>query len=230
MGPIKSIKKVNGNCGNVKSFLSFVGSMETREHILKSAEELFFRYGVKSVTMDDIASHLGMSKKTIYLSFKDKDELLSDFVRTFVNRNAGAFEHVCKLSHDAVDEIFCVMKQLRSMIQKMNPRLFFELQKYYPQAWQQLRDFREKHVAEMIQKNLEKGIKQGLYRSDINIVILAKLRLEEIDMAMNPNTFPMEKFDITQVQLTLFEHFLYGICTLKGHKLVNKHKQIIDEE
>ena len=82
----------------------------------------------------------------------------------------------------------------------------------------------------MIQKNLEKGITQGLYRSDINIIVLAKLRLEEIDMAMNHSVFPIDKFNIAQVQITLFEHFLYGICTLKGHKLINKHKQIIDEE
>ncbi|MBI4947754.1 MAG: TetR/AcrR family transcriptional regulator [Bacteroidetes bacterium] len=204
--------------------------MPTKEHILKSADDLFFRYGVKSVTMDHIASHLGMSKKTIYHFFKDKDELMNVFAQSFVNRNIGAFEHVCKSSHNAIDEIFCVMKQLRAMMLQMNPKLFFELQKYYPKAWQQFRDFREKHVAEMIQKNLEKGIKQGLYRSDINIIVLAKLRLEEIEMAMNPSIFPMNKFNITQVQLALFEHFLYGICTLKGHKLVNKHKQIIDEE
>ncbi|MBI4930972.1 MAG: TetR/AcrR family transcriptional regulator [Bacteroidetes bacterium] len=204
--------------------------METKERILKSADDLFFRYGVKSVTMDDIASHLGMSKKTIYHFFKDKDELLSDFAKSFVNRNVGAFEHVCKASHNAIDEIFCVMKHLRAMMLQMNPKLFFDLQKYYPHAWQQLRDFREKHVAEMIQKNLEKGISQELYRSDINIIILAKLRLEEIEMAMNPTIFPMEKFNTTQVQLTLFEHFLYGICTLKGHKLINKYKQIKEDE
>jgi AcrR family transcriptional regulator len=216
--------------GMLKVSLVLQAFMETKEHILKSAEELFFRYGVKSVTMDDIATHLGMSKKTIYNFFKDKDELLSVFAQTFVNRNSGAFEHVCKGANNAIDEIFCVMKHLRNMFLQMNPKLFYELQKYYPHAWQQLRDFREKHVAEMIQKNLEKGIKQGVYRSDINIVILAKLRLEEIDMAMNNNLFPMDKFNITQVQLTLFEHFLYGICTLKGHKLINKHKQIIDEE
>ena len=204
--------------------------MDTKEHILKSAEELFFRYGVKSVTMDDIATHLGMSKKTIYHFFKDKDELLSQFAKTFVNRHIGAFEHVCKLSKNSIDEIFCVMKHLRSLFLQMNPKLFFDLQKYYPHAWQQLRDFREKHVAEMIQKNLENGIKQGLYRSDLNIIILAKLRLEEIEMAMNPTIFPMDKFNITQVQLTLFEHFLYGICTLKGHKLVNKYKQTIEKE
>ena len=216
--------------GMLKVSLVLRTYMPTKAHILKSAEELFFRYGVKSVTMDDIATHLGMSKKTIYNFFKDKDELLSEFAKTFVDRNSGAFEHVCKSANNAIDEIFCVMKHLRSMMQQMNPKLFYELQKYYPQAWQQLRDFREKHVAEMIQKNLERGIKQGVYRSDINIIILAKLRLEEIDMAMNNNLFPIDKFDIAQVQITLFEHFLYGICTLKGHKLINKHKQIIDEE
>jgi AcrR family transcriptional regulator len=204
--------------------------MDTKEHILRSADELFFRYGVKSVTMDDIATHLGMSKKTIYQFFKDKDELMDEFAHSFVNRHAIEFDQVCKVSQNAIDEIFCVMKHLRSMMQKMNPKLFFELQKYYPRAWKHLRDFRERHVAEMIQKNLEKGVRQEMYRSDINIIILAKLRLEEIEMAMNPGIFPPEKFKVPQVQLTLFEHFLYGICTLKGHKLINKYKQITEDE
>ncbi|HEY4798186.1 MAG TPA: TetR/AcrR family transcriptional regulator [Bacteroidia bacterium] len=204
--------------------------MVTKEHILKTAEELFFRYGVKSVTMDDIASHLGMSKKTIYTCFNDKDELLHEFARTFINRNAGAFESVCKVATNAIDEIFCVMKHLRSMIQQMNPKLFFELQKYYPKAWEELKNFREQHIAAMIQKNLEKGIKQELYRPDLNIAVLAKLRLEEVDMALNNHIFPIDKFNVAQVQITLFEHFLYGICTLKGHKLINKYKQITEEE
>src|ERR1035437_8261173 len=94
--------------GMLKVSLVLSNFMETKEHILKSAEELFFHYGVKSVTMDDIASHLGMSKKTIYNFFKDKDELLSEFAKTFVDRNSGAFEHVCKSANNAIDEIFCV--------------------------------------------------------------------------------------------------------------------------
>ena len=204
--------------------------MEMRGRILEATRELFLKYGVRSVSMDDIATHLGMSKKTIYNFFKDKDELLSAFATSFVQRNKEAFDEATKMAGDAVDEIFCVMKHLRNMMQHMNPKLFFDLQKYHPQAWKQIRDFREKHVTEMIQKNLENGIRQGLYRPDINIVVLAKLRLEQIEMTMNQNIFPMDKFNIAQVQLSLFEHFLYGICTLKGHKLVNKHKQIIEEE
>lgn len=204
--------------------------MISKDTLLNAAEELFFRYGVKSVTMDDIASRLGISKKTIYAFFNDKDEILDEFAKSFINRQIQKFESACDTSSNAIDELFCVMKEIRAMFISMNPRLFFDLQKYHPEAWQHLRDFREKHMTDMIQKNLEKGIQQGLYRSDINIGVLARLRIEEVELAMNTQIFPIDRFEIAQVQVIIFEHFLYGICTLKGHKLINKYKQITEEE
>jgi hypothetical protein len=75
-----------------------------------------------------------------------------------------------------------------------------------------------------------KGIKDGIVRKDIDPKILAKLRMEEVEMGFNPLLFPPEKFKILDVQLSLIDHFLHGICTLKGHKLINKHKELKEEE
>ena len=82
----------------------------------------------------------------------------------------------------------------------------------------------------MEKKNLKKGIAQGLYRSEIDTKIMARLRIEEVDLAMNPAVFPPDKFNLTVVQVALLDHFLHGILTIKGHKLINKYKQVIEEE
>ena len=82
----------------------------------------------------------------------------------------------------------------------------------------------------MVEETLLRGTKQNLIRPDINVKILSRLRMEQIEMGFNPAIFPPDKFKIVEVQLSMLDHFLYGICTLRGHKLINKYKQIIDEE
>src|ERR1700753_3107574 len=108
----------------------------------------------------------------------------------------------------------------------MNPNLFYDLQKYHPKVWKLFKRFKEDCIENMVEESIRKGIEQGLVRSDINTKIIARLRMEEVEMAFDAETFPPEKFKIIDIQLSLLDHFLHGICTLKGHKLINKHKQL----
>ena len=198
--------------------------------ILKGAHELFFRCGIKSVTMDDIAKHLGMSKKTIYQSFSDKDEIV------YMLSTGVLHEHKCNLqeieaeSKDAIDEIMQSMKYMANMFTQMNPNLFYDLQKYHPRAWNAFREFKEKIILGLVINNIEKGQKQGLYRTELNPAIMARLRIEEVEMGMNAMIFPPDKFNIVEVEVSMLDHWLYGVCTLKGHKLINKYKQLEEEE
>ena len=82
----------------------------------------------------------------------------------------------------------------------------------------------------MVEGNLHKGVEQGLYRKDMNIPIIARLRIEEIEMGFHPNVFPPDKFNFAKVQMEVFNHFMHGITTIKGHKLINKYKQITEED
>jgi hypothetical protein len=104
------------------------------------------------------------------------------------------------------------------------------MQKYHPAAYKLFRDFKEKNILRMVEDNLRKGISQGLYRRDINIPVIARLRIEQVEMGMNPHLFPSQVFRLADVQLAIFDHFMHGITTLKGHKLINKYKQITEEE
>ncbi|HRH03930.1 MAG TPA: TetR/AcrR family transcriptional regulator [Bacteroidia bacterium] len=204
--------------------------METQERIEFAAQELFYRFGIKSVTMDDIAKHLSISKKTIYSFFEDKDQIVSTLCKKDLHNRECKFTQIAEESKNAIDEILLMMKYMSEMFSGMNPNLFYDMQKYHPKAWKSFRTFKEEKVLKMVIENLKKGIEQGLYRKDMDIRIIAKLRVEQVEMAFNPVLFPPDKYKPVAVQMQLLDHFMHGISTLKGHKLVNKYKHLIEEE
>lgn len=191
---------------------------------------MFFRYGIRSVTMDDIAKHLGISKKTIYKSFKDKDQVIMKLMQQKLEEDEVQIKKDIEQSDNVVEEVFNAMKHLGDVMTKVNPNVFYDLQKYHPKAWQMFHEFKEKCILRNVEVSLEKGKKQGYIRADLNSKVLAILRIEELELGFNPVIFPPDKFNMLEVQLALTEHFLYGICTLRGHKLINKFKQIVEEE
>ena len=204
--------------------------MNPTQRILKGAQELFFRYGIKSITMDDIAKHLGISKKTIYQFFNDKNEVVHTLMQEKLKEDEKEFKCLQGEASNVVEEIFSFMKHMSTIFSQVNANAFYDMQKYHPKSWQLFREFKEKCVMQMVVDSLQKGIEQGLVRQDINTKILARLRMEELEMGFDPAVFPPDKFKVLDVQLALIEHFLYGVCTLKGHKLINKYKEITEEE
>lgn len=204
--------------------------MEIKERILQTSQELFYRYGIKSVTMDDIARELAVSKKTLYQFFEDKEQIVLTLCRQEIKSRQCEFEDISKTSKDPVHEIMLMMKHMGQMIAHINPHMFYDLQKYHNKAWKEFKLFKDKELFDTMVHNIKKGIEMGLYRNDIDPKIMARLRIEEFDLGINPNVFPADKYNMTKVQLSLLDHFLYGISTLKGHKLINKYKQITEED
>ena len=204
--------------------------MNPEERILEAASELFFRHGIKSITMDAIASHLGMSKRTIYESYEDKHAIVNALTKHELEMQEKELENIRKDAKNSIDEIMGAMSCVGRTFSKIHPGVFYDLQKFHSDAWKQFRSFKEQKMQGFIEENLKRGIKQGLYRKDLKIKILAKFRIEQVEMAFNPSMFPQNKFNLTEVQLVLLDHFLHGITTLKGHKLINKYKQVTEEE
>jgi AcrR family transcriptional regulator len=204
--------------------------MEVKERILKGAEELFFKYGIKSVTMDDIAKHLAVSKKTIYQFFEDKNEMVETLMTIKLKEDECEFRQIQEQSENMIIEVFNLMKHVEAMFAKTNPNIFYDLQKYHPNAWKQFQAFKLDCMAKFVEGTLDRGKEQGLVRLDINTKLLARLRIEEVEMGLNSTVFPPDKFKMGDVQVALLDHFLHGICTLKGHKLINKYKQVTEEE
>lgn len=203
---------------------------QTDNRILSAAEILFCRYGIKGVTMDDIARQLGMSKKTLYKEFEDKNAMIVSLVDSSIVAHHEKTLEFERNSKNAIDEILQLMRYMGSIFSSVNPNVFYDMQRYHAEAWQRFRTFKEEQVLHYIIRNLEKGREQGLYRADINIRILAVLRMEQLELALNPTVFPADRFNISEVNVQLLDHFLHGICTLKGHKLINKYMQKSESE
>lgn len=195
------------------------------QRIVEKAQDLFFRYGLKSVTMDDIASNLGASKKTIYQYFKDKDHLVDAVVQREIEQDMHECTNIACSCDNAVQEVFRGFDMLQEMLTTMNPAIIFEMQKYHPDAYKKMNDHKNKFFVNIMKENLKKGIEEGYYREDLNIEVMARYRIESIFLGFNPEVFMQGKYTLLQVEMELMEHFLYGICTNKGQKLINKYKQ-----
>jgi AcrR family transcriptional regulator len=195
-----------------------------QDRILNKARELMFQTGVKHVTMDDLATQLGISKKTIYQFFKDKDDLVSSVVEFELANHALICNQSMEAADNAVHEIFLLMNVIQEMFNRMNPLALFEIEKYYPLAFEKIKNHKDDFIFSMISANLEKGIEEGLYRKDVDVTILSKYRLETSLIPFNIHVFHPSKFDMLKVNLQIIEHFVYGVATLEGHKLMDAYK------
>lgn len=190
-----------------------------KEKILEGASRLFMKYGVRSVTMDDVASALAISKKTIYQFYKNKDELVTSISKSHMSEEKDDYSQIEENSVDAIDEICRVSNCFRKHMANIQPKILFELKKYHSAAWQIYMKFKTEFVKNHIKRNIERGITEGYYRSEVNPEILSAFRVEQVEMIFDDNLFPKEKFDFTDVQLQLFDHFVHGLLTDKGREL-----------
>lgn len=190
----------------------------TREKILKGAEGLFTKYGVRSISMDDIARHLSVSKKTLYQHFTDKEDIVTLVFESVLSESRKEFEAIHKTAENAIDELAKLSVCLKKNVDEINPSLLFDLQKYYPKAWAVWLEFKRMCIYDSIKRNLDQGIAEGFYRPEINTEILSIVRMALIETAFDDKTFSHDKFKMTEVQMQIFEHFVYGIVTEKGRK------------
>lgn len=198
--------------------------MDLKEHIINQADKLFCQYGIKSVTMDDIARHLGISKKTIYQHFRDKNAIVVDLMRSKMDNQVCVMEECIGISENAVHEVFLAVTEMGQLLSNINPMLFYDLQKYHPEAWQFYVIFREKKLFGVINNNLKRGMAEGNYRQKINPEILTWMRIGQIDTVFSQTTYPGH-FNISALMTEITEHFLYGVCSPAGFKLIEEYKQ-----
>jgi AcrR family transcriptional regulator len=200
--------------------------MSQTERIILGGEELFLKAGIKSITMDDIARHLGMSKKTIYQFFKDKNELVVALVKKKLQEDEDQMSAIMNQSSNVIEEMINMMKCSEDIFSRINPVVIHDLQKYHPDAWKQFQNFKSVVLVHTLEELLTKGIKQGYIRPDIDVRIIAMMRVAQVEMGFNATVFPVAEFNTWRVQQQFMEHFNYGICTLKGYKLLNEYKNI----
>ncbi|NCW11619.1 MAG: TetR/AcrR family transcriptional regulator [Chitinophagia bacterium] len=197
--------------------------MENR--ILWKARDLMLIHGVKHVTMDDLATQLGISKKTIYQFYKDKDNLVKAVVEVALEEHVYKHTKAQKEAENSVHEIFLMLEEMQAMFKSMNPLAMSELAKYYPEAFLKIEQFKNEFMLSIIKTNLIKGIEQGVYRNNIDIEILSKYRLATLFVPFDTHVFPQNKFDIGNVNFQIIENFIYGVMTTEGVRLMEQYKQ-----
>ena len=197
--------------------------MEVKDRILAKAADLFMRYGIKSITMDEIASSLGISKKTIYQFFTDKDGLVSAVIEQEITKNEMECVQFRDDAADAVHEIFLAVEDLDELLRYTNPLVLYDLEKYHPKAYRRIKDFKYQFLHRAMMENLQRGIDEGVYRADINKDIVAKSRIEASFLVFNPDIFPHSRYSMSEVNYQLATLFLHGVVTERGKQLIEQY-------
>jgi len=204
--------------------------MVVRERILETALKMFRAYGVKGVTMFDIARDCGISKKTVYEHFQDKQALIDEGMQQLLTNHINYFHECLRTTDNAIEELVRNMKYITNMAKTLNPVMLHEIQKYHPDTWRSIESFRSDNVLCNIKKNLERGMAEGLYRQNLHIDIVARMRQLQLEAAFDPEQYPADQYEMHEVMEQVTAHFILGIATIRGHKLVNQYLQIKEEE
>lgn len=199
--------------------------METQERILDTAFGLFRQYGTRSITMDDIATRMGISKKTLYAHFVDKDDMVVHAISRFLEVIQEEERVLRSNAANAIEELFEVMNMMDERLRNMNPVIMLDLQKFHSKAFLVFQEYRNSSLRTVVRENLERGIAEGLYRKDLEVNILTQFRIASAMLCFQPEVFPIAGFEMGKVQRVLLEHFLYGVVSAEGWKLIEQYKQ-----
>jgi AcrR family transcriptional regulator len=198
---------------------------EQKQHIIEIAFAQFRQYGFKNITMDDISRSAGVSKKTLYELFSDKDELVLESVKFMLNQNQCETDLAMTTSKHAVEQIVHVLNLMEKMVRGLNMVCYMDLQRHYSDAFRYLQEHKESYLYRCIADNLKRGIQEGLYREDSDVDIITRFRVGSALLAFQYNVFPQEKYDTVKVNFQIFTNYMYGIASLKGHKLITQYLQ-----
>lgn len=177
--------------------------------------------------MDDIAGSAGVSKKTIYQHYKDKTTIVSQVVISHFKLHRKLLMEATARTENCIEELYEMSKCLKQQTESVNPAVIYDLERFYPKAFADFEDFKKKFILDMIRTSLIRGIEEGYFRADLDVEIIAVLRMAEVQLSFDPNLYPREKFDFQKVHIQLFRHFALGLLTDNGRVLF---KHYFDEE
>lgn len=180
------------------------------------------KYGIKSVTMDDVSRELGISKKTLYQYVSDKNELVKKVLELEINDRAKDFSKMECPELNAIEEIFEVHKMVRDMLKNYNPSTEYDLRKYYPELHAQLIKVRRERIYNNTLANLAKGKAEGLYRKELNDELIAKLQLSRVEAAFDDKIFTQEELVSPKLFLEMFIYHIRGIANQKGLEVLDQ--------
>lgn len=193
------------------------------QRIVEEATKVFWKYGVKSVTMDDVARHLAISKKTLYQYVADKGDLVLKVLNATSDRFHRHINGIQASGLNAIDEMLAIANYIAQETASFHPSIYYDLAKYYPAACRIMDRGKQVDVVRQITANMEKGIREGLYRDDINVPLLAKLYVVRFDQAMTEELgHLMGRYSLADMNWELFRYHIRGIASKKGMDYLEK--------
>jgi len=199
-------------------------SADIKSRIWQKAYELFMQYGICSVSMDEIAATLGMSKRTIYIHFKDKNAIVEEAINNVIKNSRDCIIYEKEISENAIEEALKGVDAFERALSRINPSLMFDLQKYHPKVYLLFAKYKNEFIYEMVKANMRRGIDEGIYRKEIDIEVLSRMRVENVWIPFNPEYYTKFEISISQIQKEIFLHFLYGLVSEKGYPILNNYK------
>jgi TetR/AcrR family transcriptional regulator, cholesterol catabolism regulator len=195
---------------------------EELNNILLKVRELYNKYGIKSITMDDVAIELGISKKTLYQYVTDKDDLVGKFIDYEIILRQEEIYKCNKTGHNAIEELFEISIFMNKFMKDQNPATEHDLKKYYPHHYNKTVKTRRERIFSYILLNLKKGKEEGLYREELNEEVIAKLYLSRVENIHLNDLFTVEEFTSLRLFIELLNYHIRGIATENGIIVLNK--------
>lgn len=192
--------------------------MNYKEEILKKTFDLVMKYGIKSVSMDDISKSIGISKKTIYQYFENKRALISEMIDDHIQNDEIEIIAITNKSQNAINEIVDIAKHILSFLKVMSPSMMYDTQKYYPRQWEKVESQHFSFFQNIIKSNIERGQKEGLYSEDLNPEIISRLYVSQTLAIADDTTFPANEYDRGELYKNLVTYHIRGLMTSKGRR------------
>jgi TetR/AcrR family transcriptional regulator, cholesterol catabolism regulator len=191
---------------------------EKLDHLLKQAGDIFMRYGLKSVTMDDVCRELGISKKTLYQYVSDKNDLIAKVLDQDIQEDEKVICALQTSGLSAIDELLHIQKMVTEKVQHMHSSIIYDLKKYYPESWGRIIRHRNEFIVGCIEQNIIKGQQEGVFRTDIHSALIAKIYASRIEVSIDPSLYSGLKITPAEVYAEAMRYHIRGIATEKGLK------------
>lgn len=195
----------------------------TKDQLTRTAHEMFMRLGIKSVSMDDIAREMGVSKKTIYVEVSNKEELISLVMEDDFCKDMEVLEQNHGESLDAIDEFLRNSRYFIRQMRAMSPATLRDLQKYYPVIWKGLVKNHHLEFEKSLKENLERGLEEGIYRGDLDPVIIARFYSSMMMSVIDTSIFPAQERPISEIIGHLSHYHFHGIVNQFGRERLDKY-------
>ncbi len=189
---------------------------ENLQKIIEAANKHFMKYGIRSVSMDDIARELGMSKKTIYEKVGNKEELVRKVMEFHIALDCEMSNAVHENNINAIDEMLKIAEFVIEELSQLNPRLLYDLKKYYRSIWEMMDTHRNTFIHDTILRNLKNGIQQGLYRENIRPELIAHFYLGIVHVFIDTGFFEDQQYSVADSYIEAFKYHIYGIASPEG--------------